>query len=646
MPDIPDVEGGDFFGLGMDSYTQPLKLTNGEFVQGINIMVRGGLPQTRPGSRTAFTMPDGNLQGSTMFIPTAGMPQLVFAVDGLIYASEFPFRTYRRLPNLQFSPSSRFVSWCQTLKSTDYDGAGVITFLDNPYSVLIIQDDNTRAGYWDGTNSGHLNPTKSGTYTSGTEVTSPGYDETPVGLWMCWSNNRLWLSKNNKIYASDIGNPLKFTETQYLNEWRAFVLPGNCTGIIETPDQQGILAFTDSVGVFILSSIQDRTQWTSTPGFQKTILPNIGCVSARSLVHQYGMIWWYSSRGMVNLNSALQINLTSRIDIQDNEMFSSKYNMSYDLSGIAGSFYENLVMMAIPNGDKYNTQTMVLDQAPFEGNANAWCGYWSGWRPVEFCKGNISGSERIFVSSADYDGKNRMWEIMTDDKTDNGLPITCTVVTRPHLMGNRDYKIFRYAEIELEEVYGPTSVMISVAGLRGAYQRSGTKGVIATIGQVYADETYGYQSHLIAGSRPQTRVIRTQDSSEPSDCNSACVESPILGLNDKAFSLMVTWSGIAGLSCYRIFTRPEPNTYAGDCETNETTPALLTTEGCGVIGIFSEATPFETFTATRSFSAISPETLLPVSFTATQESAISQEDADRKAYMAAENYVLSQIGQL
>jgi len=748
MPDQDvHVDGGDFFAIGQDSYTQPLKLANGEFVQGVNIMVRGGLAQTRPGSRTTYTMPQGNLQGSTMFIPTSGSPQQVFVVNGLVYASVYPFRTYRLIPNLQFSATSKLVTWAVCLKSTDFDAQGVITFLDNPYSVLVIQDGDTRAGYWDGTNSGHLNPTKSGLYTSGATglsialdtntaeqfaitsvptgsvnfgstlalsvtVTSPtatttyqwfkdgvkiagatsitytitspaagdagvyncevidpsvsidafsadatlstadlsttaaGYDETPVGLWMSWSNNRLWVSRGNQIFASDIGNPLKFTEAQYLNEARAFYLPGDCTGIIETPDQQGILAFTDSVGVFFLSSIQDRTQWLSTPQFQKTILPNIGCVSGRSLVHQYGMIWWYSSRGLMNLNSALVLNITSRIDIQDNEMFSSKYNMSYDLSGIAASFYENIILVSIPNGDKFNTQTMVLDQAPFEGNQNAWCGYWSGWRPVEWCKGIINGSERLFFSSVDYDGQNRMWELMTPDKTDNGVPITSLIVTRPHLVTNRDYKIFKYAEVEMQEIAGNTSVMIAVAGLRGAFQPMSTKDVVSTIGQVYAGSVYGYNANLFGGSRPQNRVIKTQDGSEPSDCNDACVESDKRGLEDKGFSLLVMWSGIAGLTAYRIFAREDPNVYTGECEQNETAPGLLSPEGCGVSGLFTTGSPFPLYTSVKTYQAVNPATFLPVSYVATQTSQISQEDADNKAEIAAQNYVLAEIGQL
>jgi len=283
-------------------------------------------------------------------------------------------------------------------------------------------------------------------------------------------------------------------------------LAGPCTGIIETSDQQGILCFTESSGDFILSSLQDRTKWTTTDQvMQKTILPNVGCVAPRSLVNQYGLTWWYSAKGLINLNDALRNNVTSRIDIQDNEMFYTKSNMSYDLSGVCGTYIENMLLEAVPNGDRYNTHTMVLDQAPFEGNVNAWCGFWTGWRPVEYARGEIDGEEHVFFASVDFDGKNRMWQLFTDDHTDNGMKITSWVMLREELYGNRDYKRWRYAEIEMREIFGDVSVMAAVAGMRGAFQPIMRTNLSATIGQVYADAIYGDGANVFAGSSPQTR---------------------------------------------------------------------------------------------------------------------------------------------
>lgn len=652
MPDLPITpDGDDFLIFGADQFTNPQKLTNGKYIAAMNVMNRGGIVQTRPGTKTMFTMPEGLLQGSTLFVPTTGVPQIVFAVSGKVYSSPYPFRYYVPVANIQFNPASRFIAWATCLKSTAYNTAGVQYFLDNPYSVLMMQDGTTRAAYWDGTNSGHLNPTKSQVFdpVSGEIVTQPGLDSTPLGLWMKWSNNRLWVSRGNQIFASDIGDPLKFVDAQYINEARAFYLPDTCTGIGETTDVQGIVCFTSETGTFLQTSIQDRTLWLSTPGFQKTILPNTGCTSHRSIVSQYGLVWWYTSKGLINQNDALSANITSKIDIQDNYMFGTKEAMSWDLSGICGANHENFVLMSVPYADKLNARTMVLDVAPADAigsSIQAWAGFWSGWRPVEWSQGVINGEERSFFSSVDFDGKNRMWEAFTQEKTDNGLPITCWVQTREHQFGNRDYKNFLYAEVEFREIQGDVNTQISMAGVKGAFQPIGTKAVSSQIGQIYPDALYGTSAHLFAGSHSQTRTIRSEETNLSSDCNYNCIESPFNGLVDKAFTMLVSWSGIAGVTAYRLLSSPYMQSYSGGCELDEVAPRLINPTGCGVIDRFLTGSPFATYSSTATFMELNPITALQVSFTATQTSHISQADADRKAKMAAKNYVEAQLGIL
>ncbi len=644
MAEDISVEGDDYLVLGSDSYTNPQKLQDGEYVESMNTMNRGGIVQTRPGTITIFTVPDGNFQGMTLFTPSSGIPNLVFMVDGAVYVSPFPFIAYTQLTNIQFSLTAKYAAWESCLKSTEFTDDGVLYYLDNPYSVLIIQDGSTPAAYWDGTVNRHLNPAP-----SNQELTLPGKDETPLGLWMKWSNNRLWVSRGNLIKASDIGNPLKFTETQYLNEARAFYLPGNCTGIAETSDQQGIVCFTDNTGTFLKSSIQDRTLWLSTPDFQKTIFPNTGCVAPRSIVLQYGLIWWYCARGLINQNEALRTYLDSKLTIQDNEMFSTKYNMSYDLSGICGTFYENFLLQSVPNGDVYNTRTMVLDQSPFGGSlgqsVNSWASFWTGWRPIEWAKGVIDGEERSFFASKDFDGKNRIWEAFRHERNDNGVPITCYVMTREHLFGNRDWKQFLYSEIEMREIVGNISVAIYVSSIRGAFQIMGSKEIVSSIGQVYSDSLYGDGANELAGTRPQTRLIRTENKSDPSDCNSECIESNMRGLIDKGFSILTVWSGQAGFSSYRIFAKSHAEPYSGLCEVDESGVLLLNDEGCGSTDLFSTKTPLALYISQKTANGKNPITGEPISYSAIQTSRVSQADADRKAQVASEAYVSSLIDQ-
>jgi hypothetical protein len=813
------VDGDDAFLLGADSYLNPGKLYPGEYPMAMNCVNRGGTVQTRPGSVSLFDMPEGHLQGGTFFSPFGSTTTyLVFCVDGRVYASACPYRTYTQLANIQFNKNSKYIAWSQSLKSTDYDATGTLYSLKTPVSCLIMQDGNTRAAYWDGTTSGHLNPTvtprnqvqmgivaasnsspititlesslvigdgeqvtvngvegdygANGTWSvttidathlslngsvgtgtfiaSGAPITSvivgasntapivvtfstplfltegqtvtvsnvqgntnangvwaivpidayqaalagsvgnglfppvpsggaqptltatpsatlttnptstgevatiPGYDGTPVGLWSVWSNNRLWVSNGCKVFASDIGNPLKFTEDQYLDEARSFLLPNVCTGCIEAPDKTGVIFFTKDVGVFFMSSIQDRTTWQTTPGFQTTICPNLGCSSPRSLVQQYGLIWWFTPKGLISQNAALTANISSRMDVTDNEMIQSKAGLSHDISMICGGTYENYLFHAVPHESSLNNRLHVLDQAPWEGKMdfwrlNSWPGYWTGWRPVEFAHGSNGSTERIFLFSNDYDGVNRAWEIFRDEKTDNGMPITSYVVTKTHYYGNRDYKNFRYAEVELVGLQGPTAVMVAVAGIRGAYQIELVKDINATVGQIYANSVYGDNAASFAGTSPQTRVIRTVDNPPPAQINDNGVESKeFTGLKDKAFSLLICWSGIGGVQAYRLFAQNEPYAMMGAAEEDETDQIhLLNAEGAGsTTSLFNTQSPWNSFYETVTFSKLDPTTGIPVSSTCTSSSIISQIDAKRKATTMAQWYVLSKIGEI
>src|SRR6478609_4763665 len=156
------VAGDDYLALGADQYTSAQKIAIGKYVSSENTICRGGIVQTRPGSKSLITLPDGLFQGVTLFKPASGIPHLVAAVSGKIYVSSYPFTSFRQLTGLQFS------------------------------------------------------------------ITAP---------FMAWS-----------------------------------------------------VCFTELIGTFFESFIQDRTQWFVIFGFQKDILLFVGCVSVRSIVSQYGML--------------------------------------------------------------------------------------------------------------------------------------------------------------------------------------------------------------------------------------------------------------------------------------------------------------------------------------------------------------------
>ncbi len=636
------VAGSSSLVMGCDSYTSPAELGDTEYLFGQNVVCRGGILQTRPGSRSLFCLPDGNFQGMTLFTPDNGVAQIVAAVDGKIYVSAAPFTSYRRLWNLQFSPSAKYIAWASCLKSTDYDNAGDLVTLDTPYSVLMMQDGLTRAAYWDGGNSAHINPGPPPFPNAAENL--PGYSGTPIGLWMIWSGNRLWVSRQNQVFASDIGNPLKFTESTYLNEARAFYLTGPCTGFVATPDQQGIIAFTETNGTFFQSVIQQRTDWLNTPDFQKIILPNIGNVAPRSLITQYGLNWWFSARGLTNFNAALRTNVTSRIDYQDNQMFSSKAYLGPDLSSICSGFYENYLMCSVPSGDVRNRHTWVLDQAPFEGNANAWDGIWTGWRPIEWTKGIVNGNERVFFGSIDYDGKNRIWEAMLADKTDNGCAITCYAQLRDHAAGNLDQKRYEWTKFFLSQIYGEVDLNVYVASTKGGYQLQKGYHLVANEGQVFADVAYSEEGPLMIGNRVQSRVIRTPSDPDDDECNSCGVESKEGNKIDYAFSHLLVWSGQMGIRAYQMHMRESPDRDAGDCEEAEVGPRTLNAQGCSGLELLVDTGIFELFEATAEGATVTREGG-SVYIRQTVESPISEDNAQALAECRVQQIINALKGQ-
>lgn len=651
------IAGSAYLVGGVDSFTQPTALEDTEVVMSMNTVNRGGYYRTRPGSKIIANLTGSNAQGGKFFVPSSGTPAYIAAVDGKIYVAVAPFHTFVELVGLQFNPLSRFVTFTQCEQSTDYDDEGNLYYLDNPKSVMIIQDGVTRAAYWDGVNFGHINPTP-----SGSTVTQPGYDGTKIGLWSVWSNNRLWVTFNSQLYASDIGNPLKFTEAQYINEARAFYLSGPCSGIIETPDRDGILVFTNRDCTLFMSSIQDRTRWLDTVDFQRTIIPFSGCVAPLSVINQYGLTWWFSPTGVQNINSALNQNVSSKIDYQDAEMSASKQNINPDMAAICSGSFENYLMMSTPSGDPYNRHTWVLDQAPFEGNKNAWPGYWTGWRPIQWTKAIIGGRERVFFLSRDYDDVNRLWEAFLPEHTDNGCAITCFLQTKQHNFGTLLRKKFRFARAYLSQIWGNVSFRWWVLPENGAPYDIGSKEIVATPGQVYPNTSYSATgtNYQFGTNRTQHRQLSSEEDPAPeTDCTACGVEREQTDDRDYAFGLFMAWSGDMAVTAYQVFATKDSEPERGKCEANEEGPRSTNFFGCSALDLFPTGNPFgpeleatatecvtsnasssstassSTASSSTASSSSSSSGTQTICSTQTKSSIISQDDADRKAACAA-----------
>lgn len=641
------------FAGGMDSLTNPLLLPNGQYIYGENILKRGGIAQTRWGVNTLFTLPCGQVQGGILFHTTDGDPMLVFAVAGNVYYSHYPYDYYQQIPGIRFYKNALQIAWAITQQSTAYDSTGQFYALNPPRFVLMMQDGFSRAAWWDGHNGGHLDPSPSGVTDprTGDAVVLPGTYGTPPGLWMAWASNRLFVSRGTQVFASDIGNPLVFSEQLYLSLLPSFNFPGPVTGMVQPYNNAPLQVFTASTRSTLRADIQNRKLWADTPQFQVDYY-GIGCVAARSIVRQYGLVWWYSQGGLVNLNQATQNLIDSYAPYFDDPMAASKAYISPNKQIICGASMEKYLLLSVPSGSLRNRHTWSLDQF---ADSFAWDGVMTGFWPVEWMVGYVVGEQRCFFVSMDEDGVNHLSEAFIPDRTDNGQPISCQLQTRYHNFsevfppnqkiypvgsGAMEFnKDFRYENIQMAQLQGTVDVMAGFTNTRSmGYKKNLTVRLEATQG--YAD--LPPVGDPVVGYRPQVRTLLSTDNpylpggpkAGPEECFNCGVETKDNYFTDRGFGVLVAWSGIGGVTNVRVFgLLGQRDKFEGACMANESGDHIVEQTGCMADTPDMPQTALPEFTASATAETTPPDGVWGIGGegAASATSIISQLDAQRKA---------------
>lgn len=681
----PNIAAGRIVGVdngwtaGMNTVRHPWLLRSDQYRRGVNIVNRGGVAQTRPGFSMKLILPPGNLQGMTHFRVTKdniNKDYLICAVNGNIYAVPFPLQQPRswealRLKNLSFDAKAPMVYFCVAEKSVTILEDETVQ-LTPTYNVLMIQDGGvTKAAFWDGEEQRHL------------DESAPAL-ETPKGSWMAFSGGRLWIARDKIVIASDIFDPLKFTE-RLTGEGRGdFSMPKEITGLtsfIGDGRIEVVAVFTDERSEILQSGIRDRAAWPITPNFQ-SIGGTAGCVSGRSICFQSGLMWWYSPGGLIASDAAASSNLTSQINYKDAEMAFSKQFMYEDQSGICALSFENYLLMACPIGQNLNSETFVLDYATLSEAASdkipAWSGVWTGIRPVQFVSANIDSRRRAFAASVDYttvsDGShNHVWEIFMPEREDRFFeldsdfttieyrrPIYCEFESR--LIGDgHDLKQFSYADINLIEIADDVTVRVDYRGMRGSYKNILCKKIIAPISfeaaGVDVDESQKAEYGIL---RKQSRRLSTE-TGDPSVGCPTC-ESDYSENIDKAFSMLIRWCGQLAVESIRVFMEPHPERSSGLCEKDEEKVCLVDetgqnhsldrVDGFILVEDLYQAKDSSVWLSTRSYvetlncGAQSVTGPISVTAVATYKSKISQLDADTQALNAATSAAQNQAAYL
>lgn len=562
--------------------------------------------------------PSINPQFFTVFTPSGGSPQFVFAVSGYVFyctiRPDNTIETPKVITQITFDPNATQVIGVSTVKTADLQNGTV--FVVSPQNVLILQDGVNRAAYWTGAAGGHLNPEKKWTTdTLGNTIYVDGYNQTRSGLFMAWSGNRLWVANGSQVFASDLGDPLHFTEETVLVNIPSFTFPNAITGMVDRGTsgiQNNLVFITTKYGVFgLCSGIQNRSNWINTADFQRKIFSGVGGLSHKAMINHMGLLHWYSDAGIVAFDSLGTVVSTQALPPIDSELAYSKAQMGSDRSRICAGSFDSYVWWSVPvarnptsfeftnnfQGRMYNGHTQVLDRivTPIEFNISAgssfgnsaWQGVWTGLRPVEWATNEIWGKNRTFCLSIDYDSVLRIWEGFNGNRSDNNGPITWAIETKAHSVTESVFarSVFRHFRVLLTQIYGGLSIKGYWKGLRGHYHQLMDTSVMATPGSVLLDNpeyTPIYENTPNVGFAKQTRDILSQDNRATEECTAAGVESQDQDDIDRAFSLQFVFSGIGALKAYRLATDYNPDNTEGAVVEPEIGQKILPEVGCPV----------------------------------------------------------------
>lgn len=540
--------GGKNFSRGVNSFSDPEDVELGQVPWAINLINSGGDLTTRPPYQVLVRFPDGRAQGMTVFTPNGSEPVIVSAVSGKIYVSQYPYTSYMQLTSIGFSADVDHIFFEVAVQSANSAGEPI-----PPQPVLLIQDGRTRAAYYDGSFARHLIPGGSS-------------NETVIGTFMVWVSDRLWVMRGRQIFASDIRNPLSFTENIYIAGGNSLFTDDGAviTGASATGDNRNLLVWSAKNTSMIQASITDRSQWGSTQGFVSLLFPGVGCVSHKSITRNNGELRWFSNEGVRFFSQVGATIQTAFNPVSSIEMKRSFDNLSPIQSRICAFTFKTYSGWSVPSGDVYNRHTWVVDNAPKDllgsDSAPAWQGVWTGTRPVQWATETVRGKERCFFLSQDYCGI-RLWEAFTESISENGGRIYASAEL-PARPGDNDFSLqqYKFSEYHMRRLKGTVSFTAEWRGNFGCWKENAALNLCAE----YCRETPDC-ADLGKTLQPQNRYFRTQEAQEGCDGD----EGPFEDRRGFFFQNRVTWWGQASLARFRMQIIQREESTVGECATGD-----------------------------------------------------------------------------
>ncbi len=577
---------------GVNSLIDPVLVPDNQVQWSVNQLNRGGVYGTRPGYCINYDAIERFVEarGFTIFKPKGKSAFMVKAAGTAIRISQYPFTTWSTLSGVTLDPWDGPVYFETGVKGLNTEDDGTLTVVESR-PVLIIQTGVTGAWIWDGDVVTRPNAATGGT---------------PVGTWMKWIGDRLWLAAGNKLFASNLLAPDQFlNDGSQLAGAGFFSFPDDITGMGVTPDQNSLLVFTDETTSAVQANILDRSTWLSTPDFKKIILPNIGCVAGLTIVSQWGMLWWLSQGGFIGLDDALTSFRSSRIHYTDGEMSRSKANMSDDISRACAGAFENFIMLSVPSGDLYNSHTWIFDQGIIQGanaeSPSAWASCWIGTFPVQWATKMIHGKQRCFHLSrghfslqADNEPCSDLFESFTSLRKDISRTIFGVQQVKEiawqtetkFLSEDARFKEFAFIEANLIEIAREATVDLAYASRHSGYKNVMSKEIVADVDNIGPETQVDFNSRIKQTRRVRSvgDVARIADNDPVNeDGEKVAIEDPNTRNKDRGFFVLISGQGEAAIENITLACLSAGDAIQGRVEADETTLRYVNPDGSGLI---------------------------------------------------------------
>lgn len=496
------LQDGDFaFYGGLDSATPPDLLASGQWAWAENLAIIDGRLQARPGFSLRVVLPEGKPQGLFVYPARFRPPSLIAVISGRAYLVPYPYQEVHAIPGEVLSETAEIVHGQVAVQVVEVQGDGSLKLI-RPRYLLMLQDGVSPAAYYDGQQV----------------VFVRGEFSTPQGTHMAWAGNRLWVAQQEKLFASDIGNPLSFREQSYntLGGLTYFLLPGNCTGLAVLPGQSQsikspLLAFTDSTTTLLRANVLNRELWLTLEDFQSLIFPTVGCVAPGSIVSANGLLWWFAEHGLTRIDAARFSQESGQLRYMDAEMVRA-FPVGRQWARAVSANVKNWLLFSVPHSGVGNDHTWLLDLAPLgrlSGSANpVWVSVWTGLQVVQWASVTWRGSQRLFALVRGQDGIPRIYEGLGPPGRDDGVDFPWVLETRGFSSQTAGIKRFRFAEIHLGGIRGNLTGKVSWAGVnRGTWKTLTEFDFKAAEGNILA----GRPMTELKAWAPQERRFRTPD---------------------------------------------------------------------------------------------------------------------------------------